>query len=162
MPQMYAARVKHSPGQSEPFDPLIFRTATADDVEAIVELWHLTGLGSEPSDDGVRHDRAEIETRLRRDQDLFVVAERAHALVASVMGCYDGHRGWVKRFAVHPDEQRNGVGRQLNAELERRFLVAGVTELRLSAWRSNERALDFWPSMGFGEVDVAYFTKSLR
>lgn len=162
MPKMYAARVNDTCSEPSQSGPVTYRSAANTDIDRIVELWALAGLGSGSDDGDSAQDRAEIATRLERDRDLFVVAEQGERLVATVMGCYDGHRGWVKRFAVHPDLQRSGVGRLLNAELERRFVAAGITELRLSAWRTNEPALDFWASMGFDEINVAYFTKSLR
>lgn len=166
-PRMYAAQVNDWAKGSPQRAPVVFRSATLSDHAAIIKLWRLAGVASEPNDadgdhDNEGQDHQEITTRLARDAELFVLAEQDGELVASVMGCYDGHRGWIKRFAVHPSHQRTGLGRRLNAELEARFTAAGITELRLSAWRSNERALDFWNSMGFDEIDIAYFTKSLR
>jgi len=162
MPHLYAARVNDAAKRPPHLDPVSFRSAVLSDVAAIVELWQLAGVATDTSGSESEQDRIEIHTRLQRDEDLFVVAEDDEKLVATVMGCYDGHRGWIKRFAVHPDRRRSGLGRLLTAELERRFVEAGITELRLSAWRSNELALDFWNAMGFDEIDIAYFTKSLR
>lgn len=153
MPILYAACV--TAGVS-------FRTVQAADAEQIIALWQSVDLGHGSDDSGAAIDRAEIHERLRRDPDLFILGERDATIVASVMGCYDGHRGWVKRFAVHPDEQGQQVGRLMNGELERRFLAAGIEELRLSVWRSNDGALKFWQAMGFDEIDIAYHTKSLK
>jgi len=152
IPILYAACVKQV---------VSFRTAHESDIDEIVALWQMVNLahGDEAADAAI--DRGEITERLQRDRELFIVGEREGRLVASVMGCYDGHRGWVKRFAVHPDVQGHKVGRRMNDELERRFLAAGIDQLRLSVWRSNEGALGFWQAMGFEEIDVAYHTKSL-
>ena len=92
------------------------RPATDADTEALVKLWTTTGLGSEPDEDA-----AEITERLRRDPELFVVAVEDGRIVASVMGCYDGHRGFLKRVAVTPEHQGTGVGRLIVEEVERRL-----------------------------------------
>lgn len=39
---------------------------------------------------------------------LFLVAVKDQELIATLMSGYDGHRGWVNYFAVHPHHQRNG------------------------------------------------------
>ena len=138
--------------------PVAFRRAVATDVDAILALWRVGGVDH---DDAV--DRDEIVTKLDHDGDLFVVAMRDDKLVASVMGTYDGHRGRVKRCVVDPNEQGSGVGRQIVAELERRFLARGITELRLEVWADNIGAQAFWSTMGWEHLeDIRYYTRSLR
>lgn len=50
---------------------------------------------------------------LERDPDLVIVVEADGALIASVMGTYDGRRGWVNRLATHPDHRERGLARRL-------------------------------------------------
>lgn len=83
-------------------------------------------------------------------------------MVAVAMGCYDGHRGWMKRVAIDPSVQGNRLGRELVAEVERRFLEAGVTQLRLAVWGDNDGARNFWREIDYVELpDIHYFTKKL-
>lgn len=139
-------------------DPVAFRSASAADVDMILGLWRVGGVDH---DEVV--DRDEIVTKLDYDGDLFVVATRNNKLVASVMGTYDGHRGRVKRCVVDPNEQGSGVGRQIVAELERRFVARGITELRLEVWADNTGAQVFWSTMGWEHLeDIRYYTRSLR
>lgn len=42
------------------------------------------------------------------------------------MGAYDGQRGWIDHLAVEPGMQRQGIGRILMAEAERRMARVGV------------------------------------
>ena len=140
--------------------PIVFRSATAHDVDAICDLWDAVQLGG-----GRSVDAGEIRERLLAADDLFVVGERTRVdgLVAVAMGCYDNHRGWLKRVAIHPSEQGSGLGRQLIDELERRFLAAGITKLRLAVWDHNEAGVAFWSELGYTElVDIRYFTKDLQ
>ena len=121
------------------------RVATAADVDDIVTLWRKGGVDH----DSVQ-DRHEIVAKLDVDGDLFLVLHNDDgALVGSVMGTYDGHRGRIKRAVVDPDCQGAGIGRRLVRELERRFLQRGITELRLEVWASNTGALAFWTEMGW-------------
>jgi len=125
-----------------------FRTASRDDIPRIIELWDVCGLAS-----GVEQDTREIEERLREPDGM---------LVASAMGCYDNHRGWVKRVAISPQQRGKGLGRMVVDELERRFLAAGISKLRLAVWDDNESALEFWNRMQYIELpEIRYFTKDL-
>jgi ribosomal protein S18 acetylase RimI-like enzyme len=139
--------------------PVVFRSATAADVDAICDLWEAAKLGG-----GQSADAREIEERLLSPDELFVVGERMEGsgLAAVAMGCYDNHRGWLKRVAVHPIEQGGGLGRRLIDELENRFRAAGITKLRLAVWDHNEVGVTFWRELGYTELpDIRYFTKDL-
>lgn len=133
------------------------RTAQRGDIEAVAALWARAGVaGSE------EEAAAEVAERLQRDEDLFVVGVEDGRIVASVMGCYDGHRGWLKRVAVEPSRQGRGIGRVLVDEAERRFAARGVTKLRLAVWGENAPALAFWREMGYElQAQVRYHAKDL-
>lgn len=135
-----------------------FRSATASDSESICALWAVCGLGG-----GSDHDASEIATRLNNDDGFFVVGETNDGRVVAVaMGCHDDHRGWMKRVAVDPAQRAMGLGRKLVEEVERRFLHAGVTKLRLAVWQDNEVALSFWNDLDYEELpEIKYFTKDL-
>ena len=138
-------------------DDLTIRTATADDVDAILALWRSGGVDHDEA-----HDRDEIVTKLGYDGDLFLVAERGGVIVGSVMGTYDGHRGRVKRAVVDPGQQGTGLGRVIMAELESRFVGRGITELRLEVWADNTNGQAFWSHLGWEHLsDIRYYVKSL-
>lgn len=128
------------------------------DTVAICDLWDVSALGG-----GRDVDEAEIHERLKNDDGFFVVGETTEGdLVAVAMGCYDDHRGWMKRVGIHPSQRGSGLGRQLVEEVERRFRDAGITKLRLSVWDDNEIALSFWRGLGYDELpEIHYFSKDL-
>ncbi len=136
---------------------LTYRTATITDVDAIVGLWSDAGVSAGDA------DRVEIEERLHEDDGFFIVGvDRDDVVQATAMGCYDNHRGWVKRFAVSPRLRRSGEGSRMLGTLEGRFRAAGITKLRLSVWAGNETGGAFWESQGFEELtDIRYFVKEL-
>lgn len=74
-----------------------------DDYGAARRLWEQApGLGPVPLDD--------VERKLERDPDLFLVVEHLKALVAVVMGSYDGRRGWIFRLAVDQSDRQHLPG----------------------------------------------------
>ena len=136
---------------------VVYRAATSSDTDAICGLWFAAGLGA-----GHGVDSAEIAERLKNNDGFFVVGEDESRIIAVAMGCYDDHRGWMKRVAIDPSQQGKGLGRELVEEVERRFLDAGVSKLRLAVWDENGSALSFWRELNYVELPkIRYFTKEL-
>ena len=81
------------------------RTQEADE-PAVVALWREVLPDSAPHN----NPATVIRQKLGVDRDLFLVAEAEAAAVGTVMGGYDGHRGWVYSVAVHPEHRRRGIG----------------------------------------------------
>ena len=126
-----------------------------DDYDAACHLWALAeGMSVVP--------RWEVERKLERDRDLFLVGEEDGELVAVVMGAYDGRRGWIFRLAVDPARRGVGLGRALIAELERRLLAMGVTSVRLLVHAGNTGGLGFWRQLGYElDEDIVMGSKEL-
>src|SRR5215467_14001929 len=59
-----------------------------------------------------------LRQKLAVERDLLFVAVSDGAVIGTVMGGYDGHRGWVYSVAVPPAERRKGVGTALLRRLE--------------------------------------------
>lgn len=107
--------------------------------------------------------RGEVELKLRRDPQLFLVADDdAGRLVGVVMGSTDGRRGWIYRLAVHPDRRKQGIATALIEELERRLLDLGITKVNLLVLTANEGGRAFWERLGYaGFEDIALHSKDL-
>ena len=82
-------------------------------------------------------------------------------LIATVMGGYDGHRGWVNYLAVHPYEQRNGVATALIQQLEKRLIALGCPKLQLLIRKDNMDVQNFYEQSGFEEIEVICLGKRL-
>ena len=67
------------------------------DYEPVFALWQSIERGVHT---GRSDTPAEIEKKLTRDPDLFLVAEADGAIIGSVIGGYDGRRGLVYHLAV--------------------------------------------------------------
>jgi ribosomal protein S18 acetylase RimI-like enzyme len=105
--------------------------------------------------------RRDIARKRGRDDDLFLVAVADGTVVGTVMGGYDGHRGWVNYLAVDPSWQRRGLGERLVREVERRLLGLGCPKVNLQVRDGNEAALAFYGSIGYAIDPVTSFGKRL-
>ena len=108
-------------------------------------MWKRVGLILRPGD-----DVEGIKLKLERDPDLFLVSEDAnHEIIGVVMGAWDGRRGWINHLAVRPDHRREGVGKALTDELERRLLRKGAAKVNAQIYEWNKNSLDFFKSRGY-------------
>jgi ribosomal protein S18 acetylase RimI-like enzyme len=93
---------------------------------------------------GVRFSRsdvpAEIEKKMMRDPDLFLVAEVAGELVGTVIGGFDGRRGMIYHLAVDESHRRRGIAEQLMNELEKRLIAKGCIRSYLLVHADNVEA----------------------
>ena len=118
------------------------------DYREVKALWEKSGLEIRPGD-----SRREIELKLTRDPDLFLVAEADGRIVGAVIGAWDGRRGWIYHLGVLPTFQRKGVASLLIGEVERRMKAKGVVKVNASIYKWNKRSLAFFKAMGY-EADA--------
>ena len=124
--------------------------------DAVIALWQSCGLVVAHND-----PRKDIARKLQVGRDLFLVAEEGGDIVASVMGGYDGHRGWVNYLAVSPDHQRKSYGTIMMRAIEKLLLERGCPKLNLQIRHTNEVVIDFYNSIGYGEDAVVSMGKRL-
>lgn len=75
------------------------------DQNAVTELWYKCNL-TRPWN----NPKLDIERKLEVNPELFLIGLIDNTIAATVMGGYDGHRGWVYYLAVDPVYQRKGYG----------------------------------------------------
>lgn len=130
-----------------------FRLVDYDDV---VALWARAGLLAGRSD-----ERAEIEKKLERDPDLFLIGVDAGVIVAAVIGGYDGRRGWVYHLAVEPKLHASGFGASLLAELESRLRKKGCIKVNLLVDPENSGVTGFYARRGYASDELIFMEKWL-
>lgn len=126
------------------------------DTEAIIALWRACDLVRPWND-----PHKDIQRKLAVGRELFLVGEVEGRVVASAMGGYEGHRGWVNYLAVHPDQRRQGYGRLLMAALEEKLLAAGCPKINLQVRESNLDVIRFYEAIGYNQDKVVSFGKRL-
>ncbi len=122
-----------------------------------MSLWSICGL-TRPWNDPNR----DIERKLARDAENLLVLEDDGQLIGSVMVGYEGHRGWINYLAVHPDRRRQGLGRLLMDEAERRLRALGCPKVNLQVRTSNEAAREFYRQIGYSVDEAVSFGKRLE
>jgi ribosomal protein S18 acetylase RimI-like enzyme len=120
------------------------RQYTTKDCEAVRALWLRAGLELRPSD-----TKEELEKKLLRDPELFVVAETEGELVGAAIGAFDGRRGFVYHLAVDPERQGQGIGRKIMEHIAARLRELGAIRLLLLVDEDNTSAQEFYARIGF-------------
>lgn len=121
-----------------------------DDYPAVRLLWETAGPGIHLR----RSDEpGEIEKKLLRDPDLFLVADEDGRLVGSVLGGFDGRRGMVYHLAVAEQYRTRGIGELLMEELERRLKAKGCLRCYLLVTVENKSALQFYEKRGWSKME---------
>jgi len=127
-----------------------------DDQIAVIELWqkcNLTRPWNNPEMD--------IYRKVKVNPELFLVGVINNRIVATVMGGYEGHRGWVNYLAVEPDYQQKGLGKKLMSEIEKRLLSMSCPKLNLQVRTDNTEAIIFYEKIGYKKDDVISMGKRL-
>jgi len=117
-----------------------------EDYPAARFLWENAGPGIQL---GRSDDPVEIQKKLQRDPDLFLVAEADGKMLGTVVGGFDGRRGMVYHLAVIELFRKQGIGELLMDELERRLKEKGCIRCYLLITVENERAMHFYETRGW-------------
>ena len=133
------------------------REVIEKDTTAVIALWFRCQLVV-PSN----NPQKDIERKLKVDRDLFLVGTLENKIVATVMGGYDGHRGWINYLAVDPDYRNNGYGRLIMEEVEQRIGAKGCSKINLQVRTTNKAVIEFYQSLGYSDDHVIGLGKRLE
>lgn len=125
--------------------------------EDVISLWRACNLvvpWNDPSQD--------IDQKLRVNPELFLIGIEDETLVASVMGGYEGHRGWINYLAVSPEWQKKGFGREMMKAVETKIYALGCPKINLQVRESNTGVIEFYRSLGYGNDNVISLSKRLE
>ena len=124
-----------------------------EDYEQVISLWARAGEGVHLG----RSDTAEqINNKMRRDPDLFLVAENRGKVVGAVLGSFDGRRGMMYHLAVVKELRQKGVGARLMDALEQRLRSKGCLRYYLLVTRDNSDAIRFYEKRGWKNLSDLY------
>jgi len=126
------------------------------DQHAVIKLWEACDL-TVPWNDPIK----DIERKTDFNSELFLVGELNNTIIASVMGGYDGHRGWINYLAVSPEYQGSGYGRKIMQAVELLIKDKGCPKINLQVRESNKNIINFYKAIGYGEDEVIGLGKRL-
>lgn len=126
------------------------------DGSAVIELWRKCKL-TRPQND----PKKDIARKMKVKPELFLVGVEGDKVIATVMGGYEGHRGWVNYLGVDPDYQKMGLGRQMMETIEKKLLALGCPKLNLQVMVDNAKAVQFYERIGYKRDEVISLGKRL-
>ncbi len=133
------------------------RAYEEQDRDAVISLWRDCGLIVPQND-----PEKDIARKLKVNPELFLVGLVDDLVVATVMGGYEGHRGWINYLAVKPSEQQKGYGASIMAAIEALLKQKGCPKINLQVRSSNSEIIKFYESLGYRCDDVVGLGKRLE
>ena len=128
------------------------------DFAAVIDLWANAGPGIHLR----RSDEPqEIQKKLQRDADLFLVAELENRIIGAVLGGFDGRRGMVYHLAVADAYRKQGIAVQLMEELEARLRAKGCIRSYLLVTADNLEAIRFYEAHDWKRMELFTYGKDL-
>ncbi|MEC8744289.1 MAG: GNAT family acetyltransferase [Pseudomonadota bacterium] len=132
-----------------------------EDEAGLIEMWKQSGIyrrWNDPQRDIAR----KTENMQKTGFGLFlVVQESSGRIIGSVMAGYDGHRGSVNYLAVHPEAQKQGIGRALMAEVESWCESEHCPKINLLVRTDNQAVKAFYARLGYGVDEVSGLSRRL-
>ena len=90
-----------------------------------------------------------IDNKVKMKDDLLFVAVDDDVVVGSIMGGYDGHRGWIYSLAVYKNHRGKGLGSMLLRHVEGELIKKGAVKINLQIISSNSEVVDFYNKNGY-------------
>lgn len=143
-------------------DPtLSIRCFDANDTEAVITLWQQAFPEYRDVTRPQRNPHLSIANKMATQPDLFFVALLGERLVGTVMGGYDGHRGWLYSLAVDEAWRRRGIGARLVAHVEQALTARGCPKLNLQILSAKDELRAFYEALGYRADPVISLGKRL-
>lgn len=121
-----------------------------DDYSPTFDLWQSIEKGVHV---GRSDTLVEIEKKLQRDPDLFLVADMDGKIIGSVVGGFDGRRGLIYHLAVSASFRGLGIGSRLMSEVETRLRSKGCLKCYLLVTTDNQEAMEFYSRRNWEDMD---------
>jgi ribosomal protein S18 acetylase RimI-like enzyme len=140
---------------------LKIREVTPDDTDAVIAFWQ--AVFPEYADPAFpqRNMVSSIRRKLAAGDGLFWLGEIDARVIGTAMAGYDGHRGWLYSFAVHPDWRGRGHGRALLRHAEEALRALGCPKINLQVSSNNDGGIGFWRANGYLQDEVLSFGRRL-
>ena len=133
-----------------------------DDYPAAVNLWKTVGPGIHY---GESDEPEEIQRKLQRDPDLFLVAESDGRIIGTIIGGYDGRRGMLYHLAVDSANRNQGIGSLLMSEVEKRLKGKGCIKCYLMVASDNVDAMHLYENndwIRMDKINIYTYRKELK
>ena len=135
---------------------MTIRPYSATDEEGVVRLWQRCNLTRAQND-----AHLDIARKMGVNPELFLVGTIEGKIVATVIGGYEGHRGWINYLGVDPDYRRRGLARQIMSAVEDKMRAMGAPKINLQVRADNAGVVPFYEVIGYAVEDRISMGKRL-
>ena len=126
--------------------------------EEVVKLWIAAGLKLTFSD-----TRDEIAKFYEHNKNSFFILVKDGKIIGTVIGAFDGRRGYVHHLAILPDFQHHNYGTLLMEHLTEYYRKNGVVKIHLFIEKPNEAVGKFYEKLDWHyRDDIILMSKTLR
>lgn len=133
------------------------RRLSADDYDAIMDLWQRAGLHIRPQG---RDARAAFAGQMASGVQTVIGLEQDGRLIGVVVATHDARKGWINRLAVDPAYRRQGHAARLIEEAERVLHAQGIRLVAALVEDWNEASLRLLQREGYVlHRDIYYLSK---
>ena len=134
------------------------RIMDVSDIPASIELWkNIKGLAIRGSDN-ISDLSEHVNMNFRHN----FVATSGNQLVGTVLGGFDGRRGYIYHLAVHEDFRRKNTGKELMERCFQSFREINVTKCHMMVLKDNIGAQEFYAKIGCElRTEILVFSKTL-
>ena len=136
---------------------LIIRQFKEKDTQDVIRLWKK----SFPTDPPWNDPQDIVQRKINFQRELFLIGELQDRVVATVLGGYDGFRGWVYHLAVINDNRRSGIGKMMMIAIEKELRQLGCIKINIQVRSSNQEVILFYNGIGFNIEDHVSLGKLL-
>jgi len=120
------------------------RAYAESDFAAVVALWDATGISIHYNDPA-----KDIPRMLATHNCQLYVGLEDERLIGSIMVGHEGHRGWLYKLAVAPDQRGKGYGEELVRQAERWLVARGMPKCNLMIRDTNLKVRQFYQRLGY-------------
>jgi ribosomal protein S18 acetylase RimI-like enzyme len=118
------------------------------DYDSVITLWISCGLIK-----GAGQATKEQLSGFCEKGTFLIYKEHSKGIIGTVLGTWDGWRGWIYKLAVAETDRRKGIGTQLLAEITRRLRRDGATIIRAYIETNNTASLTLFEKNGYEQMD---------
>jgi ribosomal protein S18 acetylase RimI-like enzyme len=133
------------------------RPYSAADRPAVTALWREVFADDPPWNE----PESMIDRKLTVQPELFLVANLEGHVVGTVLGGFDGVRGWIHHLAVAAPHRRKGIAKLLMHAAEDGLKKLGCPKVNLQVRATNLAVVEFYRSLGYTVEERASLGKRL-
>lgn len=119
--------------------------AKETDIPFMLELWRDTpGVGL-----GAGDDETSLTAFMQRNPSTCLLIKSRDSIIGTVLGGFDGRRGYIYHLVVQRDFRRQGYGKKMLQEVIMQLRALKAEKIHLFVFNNNYGAMAFYEKQGW-------------